>query len=236
MAISLRAVPCAGRPMSSRTKQNRNQKPTMKTNKATASTDALNPQAHLTVNLPMKSPEAHSALRRKLTILVPCLFALVLAAGCASTKVSDSQQDFTGKLPRPGRIWVYDFVAHPAEVPADSMLAGESDVDLTPPTAEQAAEGRKLGAQIATELVAQISGMGMPAAHAMPGTKPQLNDLVIRGYLLSIKEGSAAKRVVIGFGSGSSELRTLVEGFQVTAQGQRKLGSGTVDAGGSKGP
>ncbi len=32
-----------------------------------------------------------------------------------------------------------------------------------------------------------------------------------------------------GFGSGSSKL-------QVTAQGLRKLGSGTVDAGGSKGP
>jgi hypothetical protein len=59
---------------------------------------------------------------------------------------------------------------------------------------------------------------------------------VIRGYLLSIQEGSATKRVAIGFGSGASELKTGVEGFQMTAQGLRKLGSGTVDTGGSKGP
>ena len=31
-------------------------------------------------------------------------------------------------------------------------------------------------------------------------------------------------------------MKTAVEGFQMTAQGLRKLGSGTVDSGGSKGP
>jgi hypothetical protein len=51
-----------------------------------------------------------------------------------------------------------------------------------------------------------------------------------------VDEGSAAKRVGIGLGSGSSELKVAVEGFQMTAQGLRKLGSGTSDAGGSKGP
>jgi hypothetical protein len=31
------------------------------------------------------------------------------------------------------------------------------------------------------------------------------DDIVIRGYLLSIHEGSAAERVAIGFGSGGGE-------------------------------
>jgi len=162
--------------------------------------------------------------------------ATVLLAGCASTKVSNREQLVTGTIPRPGNIWVYDFVATPDEVPADSALAGEPGLDATPQTAEQIAEGKKLGAQIATELVAQIREMGMPAGQATAATHPQLNDLVLRGYLLSIEEGSAAKRVTIGFGAGASELRTMVEGFQVTAQGQRKLGSGTVEAGGGKSP
>ena len=106
----------------------------------------------------------------------------------------------------------------------------------TPQTAEHIATGRKLGAQIAAELVEQINAMGMPAAQAMKGTMAQINDLVIRGYLLSIDEGSAAKRVAIGFGSGASELKVAAEGFQMTAQGLRKLGSGTTDSGGSKSP
>jgi len=37
-------------------------------------------------------------------------------------------------------------------------------------------------------------------------------------------------------GTGGSELKTVVEGYQMTARGLRKLGSGTVDSGGSKGP
>ncbi len=78
--------------------------------------------------------------------------------------------------------------------------------------------------------------MGMPAEQAMAGITPQINDLVIRGYFLSIDVGSAEKRVAIGFGSGESELRVAVEGFQMTAQGLRKLGSGTTDSTGSKAP
>jgi hypothetical protein len=78
--------------------------------------------------------------------------------------------------------------------------------------------------------------MGLPAKRATTPTKPRINDIVIRGYLLSVNEGSAGKRVAIGFSSGASELKTAVEGFQMTKNGLRKLGSGTVDTGGSKGP
>jgi hypothetical protein len=77
--------------------------------------------------------------------------------------------------------------------------------------------------------------MGMPAEHVSTA-QPQINDIVLRGYLLSVDEGSAAKRVGIGLGSGASDLKVAVEGFQMTAQGLRKLGSGTSDAGGSKTP
>ncbi|MGH8065503.1 MAG: DUF4410 domain-containing protein [Candidatus Entotheonellia bacterium] len=191
---------------------------------------------HLTLTFPCQSPEASSALRRTIATIVPCLFAMVVAAGCASTKVTDREELVTGQLPRPDHIWVYDFAATAADVPADSTLAGQYSAGATPQTAGQIAAGRQLGAQIAAQLVAQIRGMGLPAAQAVAGTTPRINDIVIRGYLLSVKEGSAAERVAIGFGSGASELRTAVEGYQMTAQGLRKLGSGTVDSGGSKAP
>jgi hypothetical protein len=171
----------------------------------------------------------------KSTTLGLCLFAAFLAVGCASTKVVNREQLVTGPIPRPGTIWVYDFAATAADVPANSALAGE-DLDTTPQTPEQIAEGMKLGDQIATELVVQINGMGLTAEQASPESKPQINDIVIRGYLLSVKKGSAVERVAIGFGAGKSSLSTMVEGFQMTAQGLRKLGVGTVDAGGNKGP
>jgi hypothetical protein len=166
--------------------------------------------------------------------LVSCLFTLAVVAGCATTKVANRQSLVTGQLPRPNQIWVYDFAATAADVPANSTLAGQASA--TPQTAEQIAIGRQLGAQIAAELVRQIQSMGLPTARAGAGTAPQINDIVIQGYLLSVNQGNEAERLVIGFGAGASELRTAVEGYQITPQGPRKLGSGTVDSGGSKGP
>ena len=61
-------------------------------------------------------------------------------------------------------------------------------------------------------------------------------DLVLRGYLGSLNKGSAAKRILIGFGSGASDLKVAVEGFQMTAQGLRKVGGGTTDSEGGKTP
>ena len=165
-----------------------------------------------------------------------CVLALAVAAGCASTKVSDRHEYMGGKAPRPHHIWVYDFASTPAEVLAGSALAGQPIEHPTPQTAEQIAAGRKVGAEIATALVEEIFNMGLLAKRASAGTEPEINDLVIRGYLLSVDQGDATKRVAIGFGSGGSELTTAVEGFQVTAQGLRKLGSGTVGSEGSKTP
>jgi len=164
------------------------------------------------------------------------IYLASLCLGCASTKVTDRQMLVTEKIPRPDHILVHDFIATPADIPADSSLAGRNDEHPTPQTAEQIEAGRKVGTEIAAQLAEQIRGMGMPGERASAQTKLQVNDIVIRGYLLSINEGSFDKRFVVGFGSGASKVKVAVEGFQMTDRGLRKLGSGTVDAGGSKTP
>jgi Domain of unknown function (DUF4410) len=164
------------------------------------------------------------------------LLALVVIAGCSSTKISDRKVVVNEKVPRPDHIWVYDFASSAAEIPPGSALAGQVSEPSTPPTAEQLEAGREAGAEVAKALVEDIRAMGLPAERGSIQTKPQINDLVIRGYLLSIEEGSAAKRVAIGFGAGASELKLAVEGFRMTATGLQKLGSGSVDSGGSKSP
>jgi hypothetical protein len=162
------------------------------------------------------------------------LLAALVAAGCASTKVTQRETLVTGKIPRPNRILVYDFGATPADVPADSALAGQ--VEAQPQSAEQIEEGRKLGAALAQHLAEEIRQMGLPAEAASRDVVPNLDDIVIEGYFVTIDEGSVAKRMVIGFGSGSAKLTTVVEGYQMTPYGLRKLGSGTVESGGAKGP
>jgi hypothetical protein len=167
--------------------------------------------------------------------IVLYLFPLLVAAGCSSTKVTDREMLVAGKLPRPSRILVCNFVATSTDIPDDSAIAGKQSDYGTQQTAEQIALGRQLGADIAANLVEKIRSMGLPGDNCSR-FRPQINDIVIRGYLLSIDEGSATKRITIGFGAGSSQLKTAVEGFQMTSRGLRKLGLGQVESGGGKSP
>ena len=170
---------------------------------------------------------------KSLSRIVVCLLVLVLLAGCASVKVSDTENLVTGKIPRPNHILVYNFAATPADAPE---LANQYAEGGTPQTAEQIQVGRQLGAQIASEVAAAFRAMGLPADAVPIGTPLEMNDIVFKGYLISVQEGSAAQRVAIGFGSGASELRTAVVAFQRTPQGMRRLGSGSGVAGGNTTP
>ena len=172
---------------------------------------------------------------RAFKLAAPWVFTLVVLAGCASTEVTQRQRYEGEKLARPDRIIVHDFTGNPAEVPPESPFAAEMAGTITP-TPEQQEVGRELGAQVAKELVADLQGMGLPAVPAAGAAAPRINDIVLRGYFVSIDEGSAGKRVLVGFGSGEAEMRAAVEGYQMTAQGLRLLGSGEVEAGGSKMP
>jgi hypothetical protein len=161
--------------------------------------------------------------------------ALVVLAGCASTEVEDHQPYQGAKLARPDRIIVHDFTSDPAKVPPDSPFATRL-AGAVRPTPEQEDLSRKLGAQIVEDLVADLKGMGLPAVRAEGQAAPQIDDIVLRGYFVSIEEGSAGKRLLVGFGSGEAEMRAAVEGYQATATGLRLLGHGEVGAEGTEMP
>jgi hypothetical protein len=167
------------------------------------------------------------------------LLLMAMLAGCASTKVTEQTPINPTVLARPNQIWVYDFVAAPSDMPADSSLAGQVGAPSTPPTSDEIETGRKYGAMIAQQLVKDIQNMGMPAIEAGSGSSPQVGDGVIRGYIVSTQggaTGSMVKRMVIGFGAGTAEMDTVVEGYVMTPQGLRKLGSGSLTSSGNKTP
>jgi len=174
----------------------------------------------LALNLFTKSVAGKSVIGKNFSTIAWYLGIALLITGCASTSVTTSPEIAANEqLPRPGRILVYDFV------PATSGQAGSD-----------ASEQAKIGREIASGVVNGIRDMGLSAEEASPSTMMQINDIVIKGYVVSVDEGNVAKRVSIGFGSGASELKVQVEGYQVTPRGLRKIGGGTGDAGGGKSP
>jgi hypothetical protein len=168
------------------------------------------------------------------TMRVAAALALLLIGGCAKTTVTDQQYYEGPRVARPGRIIVYDFAASAADLPAGYNLA------VAAPNAEQSSDdaslGRELGAEIAKDLVAEIQDMGLPAVQAAGQPPPQLNDVTIVGYFVSVDPGNLAKRFVLGFGSGAPELATAVEVYVMSQQGLRRLGSAELNSAGSKGP
>jgi uncharacterized protein DUF4410 len=159
-----------------------------------------------------------------------CLFTLMLSDVYASTKITDRDEIVHGEIPKPAHIWVYDFFTSASDIPAESALAGQHSDNDTPQTASQVSAGRKLGAEIGTELIKQFKAMGLQADRATGETELQLNDVAIQGYLVSEVAGSQKKRVMLGFGAGESELKAVVEGFQNTASGLQALGSAKTDS------
>lgn len=169
--------------------------------------------------------------------LMSCLVALGIVAGCASTKVTEQESRMGAEpIAQPETIYVYPFASTHADVPSWSAAAILYAAPSEPRTADELAAGRQLGALVARELIVAISEMGLVASEASSGTSPKVNDLMITGYFEAVDEGSAGKRVLIGFGSGATKMKTVVEGYQMTGLGPRLLGSGKIEFSGSKTP
>jgi hypothetical protein len=163
------------------------------------------------------------------------LVVLIVLAGCASTEVTDAQRYEGPKLAKPGRIIVDDFAVTADEVRSDSALTSRS-AGATPQSAEEVEAGRKLADEVAKRLVEDLQAMGLPAVRAAGQPAPQVDDIVIEGAFVTVDEGSAGKRILLGFGAGAADLRTVVEGYQMTPDGLRKLGSGDLDSEGNEMP
>ncbi|HYB43037.1 MAG TPA: DUF4410 domain-containing protein [Candidatus Methylomirabilis sp.] len=170
------------------------------------------------------------------TRVAPYLFVLVVAAGCAKTTVTERQAYEGPALPRPDRILVYNFAPTASDLPPGFPAPVGFGEPSTPATLEQLEAGRQLGAQVAKELVAELQGMGLPAVAAAGQPPLRSNDIALVGYFTSVDKGSAAERMVVGFGKGAAELQTVVEAFRMTDRGLVRLGGGSLDSAGNKTP
>jgi hypothetical protein len=139
-------------------------------------------------------------------------------------------------IAKPETIYVYPFAATQADVPSWTAAAIRYSEPSEPATEEQISAGKQLGGLVAKELAAEIRKMGLSAGVAAIATSPKVNDVMIIGYFEAVEQGSGAERVLLGFGSGSAELRTAVEGYQMTALGPRLLASGKLEASGNRMP
>jgi len=156
------------------------------------------------------------------------IFTLV---SCAPTKVTVLSETAT-KLPRPDRIFVYDFAVSPDEVKLDRGISSqiEAHIKKTLRTAEEKKVGHGVADSLAKHLVEHIQSLGFIAQRAK-GTPPkEMKILEIDGQFISIDEGNKTEREVIGLGAGRSDVKTYVQTYDASGGKRTLVAQFQVDA------
>jgi hypothetical protein len=164
------------------------------------------------------APKRAKAIRRR-AVMGAVVAGLALAGMAACARVSTENVQMRGPgLPRPELIIVHDYEVTREQVRLDSGLPSrvERMAKGTPEEQEQLKLEQAVVRMGTTSLVDEIRKLGLraePASMASPGAGPTLS---IEGQILSISEGNKTRRLVIGFGAGASEVRTLTQVYEVT--------------------
>jgi Domain of unknown function (DUF4410) len=175
-------------------------------------------------------------------VLPISLCVLVGLAGCGS----DTDADITNKmskkdrktLPPPTQILVYDFAVSPGEVPAGSTAASQLQGAVDDPYSnpQRMQLEHQIADVVAAELVEELQDLDLPARR-WSGPAPAGADVyTIEGQFVTIDEGNAAARMIVGFGAGGTEIKTHVQAYAVEPAGKRLLAEATVDAESSNAP
>lgn len=148
--------------------------------------------------------------------VLPLIGSLLLPA-CTSVTV-DPQAGAGEQLSRPDRVLVYNFAVTPQEVQLDAVgSAITTTFDGTADSQQEQQVGHAVADALAKHLVQRINGMGLMAQRASSPVAPTGTDLLILGQLVSIDEGSAAERMVIGLGAGRSQVEAHVQVYESSA-------------------
>jgi hypothetical protein len=160
--------------------------------------------------------------------------ALVAVTGvaCATARI-DSAQTVDRQLPRPGVVLIYDFAVTPEDAVADTF---GSEFSRPANASKDVAEARKVADVLALETQKKLLAKGINAARADHTTIPPLHALLLKGEFVSMDKGSTLKRMVIGFGAGSTELHVRAQVYQATEHGLARISEAEASASGSKMP
>jgi len=143
-------------------------------------------------------------------------------AACARTSVENVSSRAIG-LPKPQLIVVHDFGVSAGDVALDSGVGARLKLMIreTPAAEEEVKIGREVARIVTENLVKEISKLGVPAVPAAAAGPVSGPTLSIEGHFVSVDEGNRLRRMVVGFGAGASEVRTLVQVYETTNEGRR---------------
>lgn len=139
--------------------------------------------------------------------------ATLWLAACGQTGVRDIKATQEKNLPKPARILVYDFAVSERDVFEYQGIMRQQPSIKDPVERERliAAEAKDA---LASEVVDGLRALGFAVERASRGTPAAGSELLIDGQFLTVDEGNPLRRLVIGFGTGTSTVQTRVQAYQ----------------------
>lgn len=141
--------------------------------------------------------------------------------GCAKAHSKGMRSAHTARLPAPRGIVVYDF-----EPTAQSIGLGmgrDTPIDGQEISSEDMANRREVGRVLADVLAKELDGRGYLTSRESGPVEVSEGLMAIGGQVVTVDDGSRAKRVFIGFGSGRSQLTSAAQLHGFTAAGPADL-------------
>jgi hypothetical protein len=151
---------------------------------------------------------------------VPALLLLgVVAAGCASARVSATHQIGTPSAAQPAIAYVADF-----ELDARTVRPERGILRLPPPlptfegplpkfpgtAKDPAARADEVVSLMSRSIVKELEAAGMQARRLGKGESVPTAGWLVRGVFTSVQEGNRLQRAIIGFGAGHTDLQVIV--------------------------
>jgi len=171
--------------------------------------------------------------------LLGCSLALSACGSDTDAEVTNKMSKKDRKnLPPPTQILVYDFAVSPSEVSADSAAANELRGAGDDPygNAQKTSLEHQIAAIVADKLVEDLKDLDLPAMRWRGPAPTGPGIYTIEGQFVTIDEGNAAMRMIIGFGAGGTEIKTLVQAYASEPTGKRLLAEADVSSESSSAP
>ena len=135
--------------------------------------------------------------------LMACSLALSACGSDTDAEVTNKLSKKDRKtLPPPAQILVYDFAVSPSEVAADSAAAGRLHGAGDDPygTAQKTSLEHQIAGIVADKLVEELQDLDLPARRWQGPAPAGPGIYTIEGQFVTIDEGNAAMRMIVGFG------------------------------------
>lgn len=151
--------------------------------------------------------------------------------GCETTKKDAAPppaQELSFNYPK--QIYVYDFAVAPAEISYGSAAAARFSGATDDPdrTEQRDALEHEIADAVATQLVAKLQALGLPAVRWRGATPLNEDSYIIEGQFLTVGSNGVPDQKIVGLALGGGELRVLAQAYRVDGTRRKLLGEADV--------